>query len=113
MKKKSYLCGMKIAIGILSVYVMMLTVSFSPGIQLFESRSDCCHTEQHCCADMHHDDCTPHTNCSICSSTGFVVNEITCLQVKLQEISTEISEYTQPIYFSPYVKGILQPPRFV
>ena len=103
---------MKTAIGILSIYIVMLTVSFSPGVHIFENHENCCQTEQHACADSHDICCTLFRTCSICHSNGFIVCEIARLQVKSEEISTEIDKYTQTIYTSPYIKGIFQPPKF-
>jgi len=101
---------MKTAIGILSIYIVMLTVSFSPGIHIFENHENCCQTEMSCTSAHHHHDCALRT-CSLCNSNAFIVSEIACLQIKQQEISSENLAFQQPIYFSPYIKGIFQPPK--
>ena len=114
-KNYSYLCNMKTATGILlSIYTVMLSISFSPGVHIFENHENCHQTEQHACcgADSHDVCCTLFRTCNICTGTGFIVEKNIELDIKTSDISTKNADYRQPIYLSPYIKGILQPPKF-
>ena len=103
---------MKTAAGILSIYIVMLFVSFSSGVHIFESHKNCHQTEQHACTDNHDICCNLFRTCSVFCGNAFIVNEIARLQVSLKETSTRNNEDTPLFYTSPYIKGILQPPKY-
>jgi hypothetical protein len=90
--------------SILSVYILVLSVSFCPDACSVEN--DECQTEQHDCRDC----CSPFSTCNTC--VGFVVKDIVYIVTHLQEISTEINIYRLQIYTNAYLDRIWQPPKF-
>jgi hypothetical protein len=102
--KKLYLCSMKKYLAsILSIYILILSVSFCPDACNVES--DECQTEQHDCTDC----CSPFSICNTC--VGFVVKDIVSIATHSQEISTEINIYQLQIHTNASLDGIWQPPK--
>jgi hypothetical protein len=61
----------------------------------------------HDCSDC----CSPFMGCNICA--GFTIETFVYAIVKPQEILMENDVYPSPIYTSPFLNGIWQPPESV
>jgi hypothetical protein len=104
---------MKFLATILSVLVIFLSTTANVDDScLFHNE---CRTEQHAtenhpynCSDC----CSPFCLCQTC--VGFTIHSGKHYQIKQPELNTkEINLYILPIYSSPVITGIWQPPKFV